>query len=228
MKKTLLSLTCAALLTGVAATASASDWEISGNAALTSNYVFRGWTQTAEKPTLQAGVDLNHSSGFFVGGWFSGLEDSANYGQHEIDIYAGWSGEITENGPELTLQALRYIYPGSTAGDPDTNEYSAALSYDFGAAAVNAGIAYSDDYFVNEDEAFYYNLGVDIPVGPVTVGLHAGFTEFDTLTTDEQDYSVTFSGEAGGFGLSLAFTKLEIDNSSYDEDNVSFTVSKEF
>ena len=228
MKKTLLSLTCAALLTGVASTAVASDWKLSGNVALTTNYIWRGTTLTNESPAIQGGFDLNHSNGFFAGVWASNVDENLNNGANmEFDGYFGWSGDITGNGLELTLQALRYFYPDQNAGsDIETNEYSAYLAYDFGAAAVNAGVNYSDDYF-NGDEATYLDLNVDIPVGPVTVGLHAGSVNYDNAAGDDyNDYGISFSGSAGGVDLSLAFTTT--DELAVNQDNVAFTVSKEF
>src|SRR4029079_3299631 len=42
-------------------------WPFTGNAGLFSQYVFRGISQTNEKPALQGGFDLGHKSGFYVG-----------------------------------------------------------------------------------------------------------------------------------------------------------------
>ena len=228
MKKTLTSLSCALLLSGVAASATASDWKLSGNVALTSNYVFRGFTQTTEDPAIQGGFDLNHTSGFFAGVWASNVDETIGGGANiELDGYLGWTGDLTGDGLELTLQALYYGYPGHNAGtDFETTEVSAYLAKDFGAAAVNAGVNYSDDYF-GGDEVVYWDLNLDIPAGPVTVGLHAGATEYDNAAGDDYtDYGISFSGSAGGVDLSLAFT--QTDGHAANEDNVSFTVSKEF
>ena len=49
------------------------DWTFTGNVGLFSQYVFRGISQTNEKPALQGGFDLGHKSGFYVGTWASNI-----------------------------------------------------------------------------------------------------------------------------------------------------------
>ena len=49
------------------------DWAISYNFAVTSEYVFRGVSQSAEDPAVQAGVDVTYKL-FYVGIWGSGVE----------------------------------------------------------------------------------------------------------------------------------------------------------
>jgi uncharacterized protein (TIGR02001 family) len=86
----------------------------SANVALTTEYVFRGISQTAENPAIQGGFDV--TCGFFYAGvWASNLdfggiggEDVANI---EIDWYAGIkpvTGKITWD-----LGVIFYTYPGS-------------------------------------------------------------------------------------------------------------------
>ncbi len=49
------------------------DWTFTGNVGLYSQYVFRGISQTNEKPAIQGGFDLGHKSGFYVGTWASNI-----------------------------------------------------------------------------------------------------------------------------------------------------------
>ena len=70
MKQTILtSLAAAGLL---AATGAAAD--ITGNVGLTTDYVFRGISQTDEKPAIQGGLDYAHSSGAYAGVWASNVD----------------------------------------------------------------------------------------------------------------------------------------------------------
>ena len=55
------------------ATAPTPDWTGTGNVGLFSQYVFRGITQTNEKPAVQGGFDLAHKDGFYVGTWASNI-----------------------------------------------------------------------------------------------------------------------------------------------------------
>ena len=51
-----------------------SEWGVSGNVGLFSDYVFRGYTQTINEPALQGGFDLEHSTGFYAGVWASNVD----------------------------------------------------------------------------------------------------------------------------------------------------------
>ena len=78
MKKTLLALpfALAACFAG-SAQAEPTDlgggFSLSGNATIVSDYRFRGYSQTDFRPAVQLGFDLNHSSGFYLGNWNTGV-----------------------------------------------------------------------------------------------------------------------------------------------------------
>jgi uncharacterized protein (TIGR02001 family) len=46
---------------------------VTGNLAITSNYVFRGLTQTDGQPAVQGGIDLAFTNGFYLGTWMSNI-----------------------------------------------------------------------------------------------------------------------------------------------------------
>lgn len=214
MKKNLLSLSCVALLVSSLSTASAgSDWTLSGNVALTSDYVYRGYTQTDAEAAIQGGFDLTHTKGFLIGAWGSNVESDPNAAPAvnydganlELDTYLGWSGKISDSGLEATIKAVRYHYPGTHYDPYNTNEYSFYLAYDFGPAKVKAGLNYSDDYS-GYGKADYWDTEVSIPAGPVKVALHYGAQRYDDPAQEEyEDYKVGLSGEAAGLGLDLSY-----------------------
>ena len=47
------------------------EFKYSFNLGITSDYVFRGFTQTDKKPALQGGIEYEAESGFYVGTWGS-------------------------------------------------------------------------------------------------------------------------------------------------------------
>ena len=49
----------------------ASAVSVSGNIALTSDYIWRGWTQSAGGPAVSGGFDLSTDMGFYLGTWAS-------------------------------------------------------------------------------------------------------------------------------------------------------------
>ena len=125
------------LVGGLALSANAEEKKLSlsGTAALTTDYVFRGISQTAENPAVQASLDASYGI-FYFGAWGSNLDfggtgfggDIANI---EIDYYAGITP--TWQGISFDIGGIYYTYPG--AFDPgaelDYFELKTGASYTF-------------------------------------------------------------------------------------------------
>lgn len=90
---------------------------LSANVALTSEYVFRGISQTAEDPAIQGGFDATCGL-FYAGVWASSLNfDGA--ASIEIDVYAGIK---PKTGPVTwDLGVIYYAYPGATDPGAELN-----------------------------------------------------------------------------------------------------------
>ena len=112
-KSTVLGLS-AILLASTAVPAFAQEAEsssgitVSGNAAVTSDYRFRGVSFSDGDIAIQGGIDVAHESGFYIGTWGSSIEDSATFGHTELDVYGGWSGEVA-SGITFDVGLLEYI-----------------------------------------------------------------------------------------------------------------------
>ena len=134
-----------------AQTVSAPNW--SANVAVSSDYVFRGVSQTREKPAVSAGVDLMRN-GIYAGGWASNV-DFGDKTNAEVDLYAGYRPEVA--GYALDFGVVGYLYPGQPNGaDYDYVELKAAASRAIGPATVGAAVYYSHDFFgAAEDQATY-------------------------------------------------------------------------
>jgi len=150
---TLVAAAVAALLSGAAlaqtpapapaaapaaAPAPEPDFTFTGNLGLYNQYVFRGLTQTNQKPAVQGGFDLGHKSGFYAGTWASNiswLSDSnpAVSASMEWDFYGGYKGSLPADfGYDLGV--LYYWYPGTYPSGyvkPNTTELYAALTWKF-------------------------------------------------------------------------------------------------
>ena len=98
-----------------AAAAPKSDWTITGNAGVFSDYRFRGFTQTGYGPAFQGGFDVAHASGFYAGNWNSNVEQGLYNGASlEMDFYGGYKRAYGDVG--LDVGAIYYHYPNSGAG----------------------------------------------------------------------------------------------------------------
>lgn len=188
------SLLAATVLAGSAIAATpalaqdeAGDFTLSGNAAVVSEYRFRGVDLSGGDIAIQGGVDLGHSSGFYVGTWGSSIdEDTVGYGHTELDVYAGWSGNLTE-GVSLDVGGLFYLYPNAGPGDFDYYEFYSSLGFAFGPAEATVGIAYAPDQdsLGDEDNLYLYgDLGVGIPDTPISISGHLGYTDGFLTFTD--------------------------------------------
>jgi uncharacterized protein (TIGR02001 family) len=164
--------------------APAPDLTVAYNVGLYSQYIFRGLTQTNHDAALQGGVDLTHSSGFYLGAWGSnvswltdGNKNAANNGYYtsggslEIDIYGGYRYAFGDTGLGIDVGALQYYYQGhrnktspSTIGEANTTELYAALNYNWVQAKISSVV--SKDAWGNPHErgTYYAELNVTPPI----------------------------------------------------------------
>ena len=116
----------------------ASAVSVSGNVALTSDYIWRGWTQSAGGPAVSGGFDLSTDSGFYIGTWGSSVQfgDAATSDttEMELDVYLGYSTDIADN-ISLDVGYITYTYPGAT----DANFDEAYIGFDI----YGFGISYA-------------------------------------------------------------------------------------
>ena len=114
VRKQLISL---ALLAMMPLAAQAQEEDESGfnwNAAATSEYLFRGISQTDDHPAIQAGAGYSWSNGLYLGAWASNV-DCGEDTDAEVDTFIGWNGDVTES-VNLDVQLVRYNYIGEPAG----------------------------------------------------------------------------------------------------------------
>ena len=180
---------CATLATpAVAQDAPASDVTVSANAAVVSEYRFRGVDLSGGDVAIQGGIDVSHSSGLYVGTWGSSLdEDTVGYGHTELDVYGGWSGQVTD-AVSLKVGVIAYLYPNAPPGDYDYFEGYGSASFDIGPASLTAGVAYApkQDSLGSEDNFYVYgDASIGVSNTPVSLSGHLGYTDgFLTYTSD--------------------------------------------
>jgi Bacterial protein of unknown function (Gcw_chp) len=115
---------------------------VSGAATLTSDYRFRGVSQTDEGMAVQGGITIAHESGFYVGAWGSNLAGWGTFGgaNMELDLIAGFKLPVGEGTLDAGL--TWYMYP-SGADTTDFAELYAKLSGTAGPVSLTAGVAYA-------------------------------------------------------------------------------------
>ena len=94
---------------------------ISSNFGVTSDYVWRGKTQTAHASAVQGGMDYDHASGLSAGIWASNVADN----NAEVDFYSSYSYEFNKN---ISASVGATLYHYTKVGAFDTTEYNLGLS----------------------------------------------------------------------------------------------------
>jgi uncharacterized protein (TIGR02001 family) len=190
-------------------------FEISANVALTSDYRFRGLTQTKEHPATQGGLDLS-AGPVYLGVWGSGVDfGDSDAASVEIDVYGGVTYEFKGIGVDLGL--IYYTYPGAASSlNYDYVEGKIALSYSpFESVSLGVGYNYSPDYFGASGEYHYPNASVEVSVPdlPVTLSGTYGYSDIDNATAfgapSYSDWSV---------GLAMTYKQVELKVQYIDND----------
>lgn len=196
-KKTAVAgLMAAALGSGLAQAqapaAPSSPHTLTGNVGLYSQYIFRGLTQTNQKPALQGGFDYGHSSGFYAGTWASNiswLTDSSAYssgGSLEWDFYGGYKFALPAD-ITLDVGTLYYYYPGNanTAANPlnpkaDTWEVYAGFSWKWFTNRFSYSVDNKTFGVLDSSGTYYLDITASYPIEktPVTLIAHYGKQKF--------------------------------------------------
>ncbi|MDX1676230.1 TorF family putative porin [Arsukibacterium sp.] len=224
MTTTLSSLITASLLLGLSATSPNSQAvELNGDITFTTDYAFRGISQTDEAPAIQGGLTLTDTSGFYVSVWGSSV-DFGGQGTLEFDVMLGWSGAINDAWT-ADVGIMRYGYPNTEFAGSNFYELYGSLSYqDF-----TFGLAYSDDYYANAGTYFYLYGGYSYALTDnLALDLHVGQNEYDDSSASYLDWSIGLSTEVLGAGLSLAYVDTDINDCDLCDSRVIFSVSKSF
>ncbi len=225
MKKSIALATAvvAALTSGVATA------ELTANATIASNYIWRGFSQTFDQAAGQGGIDWGHKSGLYVGTWVSNVDfDPLSRDGYEMDVYAGFAGEAGSIGYDLGV--ITYQYPLS----PNVNFTEVYVSGT--ASIVTLGVNYTvDSASGNKDGVFdtgdmYVSGSLDFPAGKSDVSLYAGsylFTNDGTGPNDAGEVNYNhFGASIGKDGFLFAVDKNDIDDpTDRSLDNVRFTAS---
>jgi len=136
---------------------------LSGNAALTSDYVWRGTTQTRGDAAVQAGFKLAGDSGFYGSAWGSNVEFAPDtHASSELDFTIGWAGALSDKWA-LDVNLLRYQYPSTTV-DLNWTELNGTLTYD---SNYWLSMGYSTEALGGEEDGLYTQVGARFPINDV-------------------------------------------------------------
>ena len=208
---------------------------VSVNGALTTNYVWRGFTQSADQPAIQGGLDVDFGNGLAVGTWASSIDfqdpgSDNSTSPVELDVYASYTHAINDMFG-VTAGAIGYLYPNASSvsgGEYDFFEAYAGVNINVMPATITGRIYWSPDVFgFSEDSSLYYTAGVSIPfAGMFAVFGNVGYFDYED-GSDVTDWNLGASVTWTNFTLTGTYTDTDFD-SSYSDEKFIAAVSFKF
>ncbi len=155
--------------------------ELLSRVSVSSNYLWRGVTQTDDQPAVAFGLEYQHAQGAYVGAWATNTRYGGKPG-YEFDLYLGRLIELELAIVDLGLR--HYAFPTGGKHDYDfhreawENEASSAfteLQLGVSRKQWEARYAYSTDYLdsghhghyieLNHIQSLYDNLSLKLHIG---------------------------------------------------------------
>ncbi len=138
-----------------------------GNALVASDYLFRGISQTRSRVAYQTNLELNHTSGVYIGAFVSNFAFVGTDARQEIDFLGGYRFSFADFS--FDLGGVWYIYPGYTRapGQFGLNYAEGILKVtrEIGQVTLSGLLAGSPNYFGSSGTGIYVEGGVDWRTG---------------------------------------------------------------
>ena len=211
-----LASTVAALcipMMGFGLTSTAAQAEVTGNAGITNDYLWRGTSQNGHGAAISGGIDYGHSSGVYVGTWVS---NASLFGGQEVDLYGGFAGEAS--GLSYDVGYITYNYPLASAAD--FAEIYVSLGYSI------ASVSYHNDM---DNENSYVSVDLSKEVMGLTAGINFGTAMMKDSANDYMHYGVSISKPMGGdWDATFAVSTTDMDAGTDKNPVATFSMSKSF
>lgn len=183
---------------------------ITGSFAVTSDYVFRGVSQTNEDPAFQAGLTYTSPIGLYVGIWTSNVDFGTPDPDWEVDGFIGYNVDFAENW-NFDVMLNRYNYP--SAGASNFNELITKTTF---LDTYSLTVAYTNDVYGLDEDGFYYALSGSWALPhDFTIGAHVGRSTYASALSDSYedytDYGVSVGKTFGPLDLTVAYTDTDSD-----------------
>ncbi len=130
---------------------------LSGTMALTTNYVFRGISQTSNLPAVQGGLTYTFPMGIYVNAWSSNVKFTNSTATVELDTILGLHRTVGEDFI-YDINIARYNYPGASV--IAYNEANSIFNYKF----LQFGLSYSSNAYNSGASGTYGEGGINYKI----------------------------------------------------------------
>lgn len=198
------------------------DLAVTGSIGATTDYVFRGVSQSNSEPAFQASLDATYKM-FYIGAWGSHIDFGSGVGGFaEFDFYAGikptW-GPVT-----FDFGVIYYVYPGARdkALELDYVELKAGASVAIQKLTLGGVVYYSPEYTLEQGEVvtlegtIAYELPAFAGITPTLsalLGTSIGDVGKGFVQANGDDSYLYWNA-----GVAFAFDKLTVDLRYWDTD----------
>lgn len=188
---------------------SIAGFSVAGSVAATTDYRFRGVTQSSNNPAIQGGFTINHESGAYLALWGSSVDFNIHGVSAETDASLGYTNKISFSpsySATYDVGVTHYGYVGAktNAVNPYNGKTGLAFTELYGKLifpetllkgdSVTVGVNYSPDYWGRTDDFWYFNLGYSAPIADT------GFTGIASVGYNKLKNKDSLSVVAGGPG----------------------------
>lgn len=151
--------------------------------ALTSDYRFKGQSQSDRSYAVQSYVRYDHDSGAFISLWTSAGLAPSKYALTEIDPTLGYTYEFSK-GASTTISASYFWSHGPSRAKDGYFEGAMAYTRKFRWAEFSAELSYSPNYSYHSGHAWGISSGAERPlkfagVTWLTASAHFGYQWID-------------------------------------------------
>ena len=188
---------------------------VSGNAAIQTDYIWRGMTQNGGENSVNVGLDVDFENGFYVGTW--GATVGVGNSNLELDYYGGYTFEM--GGIGVNIGAIQVKYDGD-------NQYDFSENYIALSLPMNVGLHYSEG-----DELGDYaeiSWGMDVGVGSLAIA-YGDMDSSNGAADGGSHTTIGYSIPAGDLTVDLSYSDFSGDTNANgtmaDQDAVVLTIS---
>ena len=193
---------------------------VSGNAAIQTDYIWRGMTQNDGQNSVNVGLDVDFENGFYVGTWGAAVDVGES--TLELDYYGGYTFEM--GGIGVNIGAIQVKYDQNNTSDFSENYIALSLP-------MNVGLHYSEG-----DELGDYaeiSWGMDVGAGSLAVAYGDMDSSNGSAAANTADggshTTIGYSIPAGDLTIDLSYSDFHGDTNangtSSDQDAVVLTIS---